>query len=59
MGSSPPGHRLAEAIPWNRFLGSINVLKIPPLFVLRRFFGIEAKKNEYIHTSTNEGPKKN
>jgi hypothetical protein len=32
-GSGPPGHRLAESIPWNRFLGSIKYLKILPLFV--------------------------
>jgi hypothetical protein len=36
MGSGPPGHRLAESIHWNQFLGSIKVLKIPPLFVLLR-----------------------
>ncbi len=54
MGSGPPGYRLAESIPWNRFPGSIKVLKIPLLFVLRRFFWIEVKKNEYIHTSTNK-----
>ncbi len=30
MGS---GHRLAESIFWNGFLGSIKVVKIPPLFV--------------------------
>ncbi len=36
MGSGPPGHRLAESIPWNRFLGSVKVLKIPPLFDLLR-----------------------
>ena len=33
MGSSLPGHRLAESIPWNRFLGLIKYLKILPLFV--------------------------
>ena len=33
MGSGPPGHRLAESIPWNRFLGLIKYLKILPLFV--------------------------
>jgi hypothetical protein len=33
MGSSPPGHRLAVSIPWNRFLGFIKYLKILPLFV--------------------------
>ncbi len=38
MGSGPPGHRLAESFPWNRFLGSIKVSKIPPLFILLRFF---------------------
>jgi hypothetical protein len=38
MGSRPPGHRLEESIPWNRFRGSIKVSKIPPLFVSRRFF---------------------
>ncbi len=27
MGSGPPGHRLAESIPWNQFLGSLKVLK--------------------------------
>jgi hypothetical protein len=26
MGSGPPGHRLAESLPWNRFLGSLKVL---------------------------------
>jgi hypothetical protein len=31
-------HRLAESIPWNRFLGSIKVFKISPLFVLLRQF---------------------
>ena len=36
MGSGPPGHRLSESIPWNRFLGSMRVSKIPPLFVLLR-----------------------
>ena len=28
--------RAQATIPWNRFLGSIKVLKIPPLFVLLR-----------------------
>jgi hypothetical protein len=59
MGSGLPGHKLTESIPWNCFLGSIKVLKIPPLFVSRRFFWIEVKKNGYIRTSTNEGTKKN
>jgi hypothetical protein len=59
MGSSPPGHRLAESIPWNRFLGSIKVLKILPLFVLRRLFMDRSEeKRKYIRTSTNEGTKK-
>jgi hypothetical protein len=44
MGSCPPGLRLAESIPWNLFLGSIKVLKKPPLFVLRRFFGLKQRK---------------
>jgi hypothetical protein len=44
MGSELPGHRLAASIPWNRFLGSIKVLKIPPLFVLDNLLWIEAKK---------------
>jgi hypothetical protein len=34
------------------------VLKIPPLFLLRRFFWIKAKEKECILTSTNEGTKK-
>jgi hypothetical protein len=59
MGSGLPGHRLVESIPWNQFLGSIKVLKIPPLFVVRLFYWIEAKKKEYIRTSTIEGTKKN
>ncbi len=59
MGSGLPGHRLAESIPWNRFLGFIKVLKILPQFVRDDFFWIEAKKNENIRTSTNEGTKKN
>jgi hypothetical protein len=31
-------HRLAELMPWNRFLGSINVLKYG-LWVRRRYMG--------------------
>jgi hypothetical protein len=59
MGSSPPGHRLAESIPWNQFLGSIKILKIPPLFVLRQFFFYRSEEKWYIRTSTKEGTKKN
>jgi hypothetical protein len=59
MGSGPPGLRLAESIPWNRFLGSIKILKIPPLFVLRQFFFYRSEEKRYIRASTNEGTKKN
>jgi hypothetical protein len=37
-------HRLAEFIPWNRFLGSINVLKIRAQYEEN----IEGENNGYI-----------
>jgi hypothetical protein len=93
-------HRLAESVPRNQFLGSLNIYKyglrlhrraesipgllkrlqiraqatlasgigslesIPRLHNMKNededdFFWIEAKKNEYICTSTNEGKNKN
>ncbi len=60
MGSGPPGNRLAESIQWNRFLGSIKVLKIPPLFVFIGFFCYTikgTKTNQSICSSTIEGTK--
>ncbi len=37
-------HRLAESIPWNRFLGSINVLKIRAQYEEN----IEGENNGYV-----------